>query len=50
MGRGRFLGRSEWDAPEIDGNVELRGKSLEVGQFYQARVTGAKPYALVAEI
>ncbi|MBI4374511.1 MAG: MiaB/RimO family radical SAM methylthiotransferase, partial [Deltaproteobacteria bacterium] len=50
LGRGRFLGRSEWDAPEIDGSVELRGKSLDAGRFYQARVTGAKPYALVAEI
>ena len=50
LGRGRFLGRSEWDAPEIDGNVELRGEALEVGRFYQATVTQAKPYALVAEI
>jgi ribosomal protein S12 methylthiotransferase len=41
------VGRSKWDAPEIDGSVFLNGATgLEPGAFVQARVTHADEYDL----
>ncbi|MBI2082082.1 MAG: 30S ribosomal protein S12 methylthiotransferase RimO [Deltaproteobacteria bacterium] len=50
FGSGRAVGRTEWDAPDIDGNVELKGKGITAGNFYEVTVTGATPYTLFAEI
>lgn len=48
--RGRRLaGRTEFDAPEIDGHVLLRGKGWRMGEFQDARITGSEAYDLVAE-
>jgi ribosomal protein S12 methylthiotransferase len=44
------LGRSRWDAPEIDGNVFLNGEmSVKPGDIVQARVLDADDYDLWAE-
>jgi ribosomal protein S12 methylthiotransferase len=44
------LGRSKWDAPEIDGSVFLNGAAnLQPGQIVQARVTESDEYDLWAE-
>jgi ribosomal protein S12 methylthiotransferase len=44
------LGRSEWDAPEIDGSVFLNGDTdLRPGDIVRARVTHADEYDLWAE-
>ena len=43
------IGRSFRDAPEIDGQVYVRGCSARPGSFVRARVTEARPYDLVAE-
>ena len=44
------LGRSQWDAPEIDGSVFLNGDtSLKAGDIVKARVTNADDYDLWAE-
>jgi ribosomal protein S12 methylthiotransferase len=44
------LGRSQWDAPEIDGSVFLNGDtSLKAGDIVKARVTNADEYDLWAE-
>jgi ribosomal protein S12 methylthiotransferase len=44
------VGRSEWDAPEIDGTVLLNGETeLAPGDMVRARVTGAEEYDLWAE-
>ena len=44
------LGRSKWDAPEIDGSVFLNGDtSLKAGDIVKARVTHADDYDLWAE-
>lgn len=40
--------RSEWDAPEIDGNILLREHVLE-GEFYTVRITDSHLYDLSAE-
>ena len=43
------VGRSEGDAPDIDGNVFVRGQDLAVGDIVEARVERAGPYDLWAD-
>jgi ribosomal protein S12 methylthiotransferase len=47
-----YLGRSAWDAPEVDGEVSVYSKktSLKPGQIVTARVTDALEYDLVATL
>jgi len=42
------LGRSEADAPDIDGQVYIRGQ-LPVGNFAVVRITGHSDYDLIGE-
>jgi ribosomal protein S12 methylthiotransferase len=45
------VGRSKWDAPEIDGSVFLNGElGLSPGDVVQARVTHADEYDLWADV
>jgi ribosomal protein S12 methylthiotransferase len=45
------LGRSKWDAPEIDGSVFLNGESdLEAGMIVRAKIIHADEYDLWGEI
>ena len=45
------IGRSRWDAPEIDGSVFLNGASnLKVGDVVRANVVNADDYDLWAEL
>jgi ribosomal protein S12 methylthiotransferase len=45
------IGRSMWDAPEIDGSVLLNGATgLKPGDIVEARVTNADDYDVWAEI
>jgi ribosomal protein S12 methylthiotransferase len=45
------IGRSKWDAPEIDGSVFLNGATdLKPGDIVRARVTHADEYDLWAEV
>jgi len=45
------IGRSVWDAPEIDGNVFLPGEGgLKPGDLVRARVVEAEDYDLVGEL
>ncbi len=41
--------RSEWDAPEIDGNILLTAPVLQ-GEFYTVRITDSHLYDLTAEL
>ena len=44
-------GRSQWDAPEIDGAVYLDGEfGLKPGDLIKARITDADEYDLTAEV
>jgi ribosomal protein S12 methylthiotransferase len=44
------VGRSKWDAPEIDGNVFLPGETqLKQGDIIRARIVEADEYDLIAE-
>jgi ribosomal protein S12 methylthiotransferase len=48
---GRAVGRSKWDAPEIDGSVNLEGAAdLKPGDIVRARVTRADAYDLWAQV
>jgi ribosomal protein S12 methylthiotransferase len=44
------VGRSPWDAPEIDGNVFLPGETaLKPGDLVRARIVAAEEYDLIGE-
>ena len=44
------IGRTIWDAPEIDGSVFLNGEtSLKPGDMLKVRITNADAYDLWAE-
>lgn len=47
----RFYGRSEADAPEVDGKVYFTAREMPApGTFIRVRVTGARPYDLIGEM
>jgi len=43
-----LIGRSQADAPDIDGRVYMRGK-LPIGEFARVKVVGHTDYDLIAE-
>lgn len=47
---GSFIGRTEYDSPEVDNEVMLDGKKeyLRVGDFVNATITGASEFDLMA--
>jgi len=45
-----YLGRTAWDAPEIDCSVFLRGKSLKAGEFVKARIFATDDFDLFGEV
>jgi ribosomal protein S12 methylthiotransferase len=48
---GMFVGRTEWDAPEIDQEVFVQpGTGLAIGKFCEVEITGAVEYDLYARI
>jgi ribosomal protein S12 methylthiotransferase len=48
---GMFVGRTEWDAPEIDQEVFVQpGAGLAIGTFSEVEITGAVEYDLYARI
>ncbi len=49
-GQGRAVGRSAFQAPDIDGLVHLKGKGIRLGQIQQARITGVLEYDLIGEL
>ncbi|MCX8015407.1 MAG: 30S ribosomal protein S12 methylthiotransferase RimO [candidate division WOR-3 bacterium] len=44
-----FIGRTEYDAPEIDGVVYIKASNSVEGDIIEVNVRGAQPYALIAE-
>ncbi len=45
-----YIGRSEYDAPEIDGEVFVTSKEIEIGQFTKVRITHSFDYDLSGEV
>ena len=47
-----YIGRTEFDSPEVDGEVLIKAsdKTLETGQFYNVRITGSDEFDLYGEV
>jgi ribosomal protein S12 methylthiotransferase len=50
LGKGRWEGRTDGDAPDIDTVISLHGNSVEVGSVARARVTGFNVYDLIGDL
>ena len=46
---GRFIGRSQMDAPEVDGIIYVKGEGIKPGNFVNVKITGAMEYDLMGE-
>ncbi len=46
---GRFSGRSQYEAPEVDGVITVTGENLAIGDYVQVRITAATDYDLMGE-
>ena len=44
-----WSGRSYADAPEIDGNVFVRGTDINVGEFQPVQIAARQDYDLIGE-
>jgi ribosomal protein S12 methylthiotransferase len=44
-----YLGRTEFDAPEVDGSVVIKDKGIKEGDLINARITDTWEYDLLAE-
>jgi ribosomal protein S12 methylthiotransferase len=44
------MGRTEWDAPEVDGRVRFFGRAVRPGAFVRALVTGSGTHDLTARV
>ena len=47
--RNMFVGRTEYDAPDIDGRVYFTADFVDVGNTYKVRITGYDGYDLIGE-
>jgi ribosomal protein S12 methylthiotransferase len=47
---GYFLGRSQGEAPEVDGVILVKGDSLKIGEFVRAKIVDYCDYDLLSEI
>jgi len=45
-----FVGRTEYDAPEIDGVVYVNVSDVNPGDFINVKITSAQPYALISKL
>jgi len=46
-----FIGRTEFDSPEVDGEVLISAdKDLEIGNFYQVKITGSEDFDLYGAV
>ena len=46
-----FIGRTEFDSPEVDGEVLIKGQqTLRIGEFVNVKITGAEDYDLYGEV
>lgn len=45
-----FVGRTEYDSPEVDNEVLVSAEYLSIGDFVEVRITDAQDYDLFAEV
>lgn len=48
--RNMFVGRTQYNAPEIDSVVYFSGEFADVGEFYDVKITAVDGYDLIGEI
>jgi len=46
----QFIGRTEYDSPEVDPEVVINADDLKIGEFYQVKITGAEDYDLMGVV
>ena len=45
-----YIGRTEFDSPDVDGEVLItKNKQLEIGDFYQVKITDSDMYDIYGE-
>ena len=44
-----YIGRSQKEAPEIDGVILVKGENLKIGDLLEVKITGWKGYDLIGE-
>lgn len=47
---GRYFGRSQFQAPDVDGVVYVQGQNLEIGNVVSVKITDTELYDLVGEL
>lgn len=47
---GYFVGRTEFDSPEVDNEVIIQDADLQVGEFYEVLITDAMEYDLIGKV
>ena len=45
-----YVGRTEFDSPEVDPDVLIQEKELSIGQFYTVEIVGADDFELYGRI
>lgn len=45
-----YVGRTEWDSPEVDCEVLIKGEGLKAGEMYSVEITDSENYDLFAKI
>ncbi len=48
-GNGYFLGRSQSEAPEVDGVILVKGAHLKIGEFVKVKIVDYSDYDLIGE-
>jgi len=46
----QFIGRTEYDSPEVDPEVVINADDLKIGEFYQVKIIGAEDYDLLGVV
>ena len=48
--KGQYIGRSYEMAPEIDGEIYVKGNNLTIGTFVKVKITDAMEYDLIGQV
>lgn len=44
------VGRTQWDSPEVDPEIYVKGSDAVPGEFINVKITGAEPFELFGEL
>ena len=44
------IGRTQWDSPEVDPEIYVKGSDAEPGEYINVKITGAEPFELFGEL